>query len=153
VQVKPAEAPFVERMMFVFDNLTDDSADVVLRWEKLAVAFTVKVDVNATTLAKARKAVAEAKADDWRTPYQAASFCVQNSIAMADARQWLARSMSIKETMQNVALKARMLADEGNLREAVATGRKALEMGKAAKASSEALAQLEKMIAGWEAKK
>jgi hypothetical protein len=139
-------------MMFAFDNLTDDAADVVLRWEKLAVPFTVKVDVNATTLAKASKAVAEAKADDWRTPYQAAAFCVQNKVALADAQQWLAKSMTIKPTMQNLGLKARMLANDGNLKDAIATGKKALEMGKAAKASPEALAQLEKTIAGWEAK-
>lgn len=153
VQVKPVEVPFVERMMFVFDNLTDDSADVVLRWEKLAVAFTVKVDVNATTLAKARKAVAEAKADDWQTPYQAAAFCVRNKVALADAGQWLAKSISVKETVQNLGLKARMLADEGNFKDAVATGTRALELGKAAKANPETLAQLEKMVQGWAAKK
>ena len=44
IQAKPEAADFQERMGFEFDDLTDNSAKVVLRWEKLAVPFTVEVD-------------------------------------------------------------------------------------------------------------
>lgn len=150
VQVKPQEAAFVERMMFVFDNLTDDSGDVVLRWEKLAVPFTVKVDVKATTLARAEKAVASAAADDWQTPYQAAAYCFRSGIATEQANAWLERSLGIEQTPQNLGLKARRLANAGNLDDAITTAKKAVEMGKASGANT---AGLEKLIQEWEAKK
>jgi hypothetical protein len=150
VQVKPQEATFVERMMFVFDNLTDDSAEAVLRWEKLAVPFTIKVDVKATTLARAEKAVASAAADDWQTPYEAAAYCFRNDLATDQASAWLTKSIAVKETPQNLGLKARRLADAGSLDEAIATAKKAVEMGKAAGADT---SRLEKLVGEWEAKK
>jgi hypothetical protein len=149
VQVKPHEAPFVERMMFVFDNLTDTSADVVLRWEKLAVPFTVGVDVGSTTLARAEKAVAAAAVDDWQTPYQAASYCFRSDLAIDRANAWLEKSIAIKETPQNLGLKARRLAAAGSFEAAVATAKRAVEMGQAAGANTSAL---EKLIVEWEGK-
>jgi Protein of unknown function (DUF2911) len=153
IQVRPRAAPYVERMQFAFDDLTDDSANVVLRWEKLEVPFTVKVDVNGTTLAKARKSVADAKPDDWRTPYVAASFCVHNKVDLTEGKAWLAKSLAIKENVQNLSLKATILADEGDVKGAIAIGKRALAMGKAANANGEMLGELEKSITGWEAKK
>src|SRR6476469_1072987 len=64
-----------EWMMFTIDPVTDNSATVNIRWEKARVPFTVEIkDVVATTLLHAREAVAAAKGDDWRTPYQAAMY-------------------------------------------------------------------------------
>src|SRR6266566_6454771 len=74
VKVKPQMvADNQEWLMYSFDPVTDNSAQVNIRWEKVSVPFTVEVkDVTALTLQKARAAVAAAKADDWRTPFQAA---------------------------------------------------------------------------------
>jgi len=34
-------APHQEYMSFAFENETDTLADIVLRWEKLAISFTI----------------------------------------------------------------------------------------------------------------
>ena len=45
-----------EWLMYSFDPVTDNSAQVNIRWEKMRVPFTVEVkDVKATTLAKLRR--------------------------------------------------------------------------------------------------
>ncbi len=85
VKAKPREVPFTERMTFSFPNTTSDSTEVELAWEKLAVAFTVKVDVVGKVLADARKAMGELKADDWRTPARAAAFCADNNVSLDEA--------------------------------------------------------------------
>lgn len=150
IEVKPGTAPFVERMRFTFDDLTDDSANVVLRWEKLQVAFTVKVDAVGTTLAKARKEVASAAADDWRTPYMAASYCLGQKAAMDEGEAWLKKSLTVKVTPRNLGLKARYQAENGDIKGAIATAQKAIEMGKASGANTSGL---ERMLAEWEAMK
>jgi len=150
IEVQPEEAPFVERMRFTFDDLTDDSADVVLRWEKVKVAFTVKVDSVGATLARARKEVAAAAADDWRTPYMAAGYCLGQKTAMDEGEAWLKKSLAVKETPQNLGLKARFQAENGDVKGAIATARKAIEMAKAAGANT---AGLERMVSEWEAMK
>jgi hypothetical protein len=155
VKVKPKKVgDKQEWLMFGFDPVTEKSAQVNLRWEKVLVPFTVEVkDVNALAMEKARAAIAAAKLDDWQSPMQAANFAFQNKINTEEAMQWLDQSLKIKETFNNVSLKARVLADQGKLAEAIATGEKAIQVGKAANANAVSLANMEKLVAEWKAKK
>lgn len=142
-----------EWLAYSFDPVTDNSAQVNIRWEKLRVPFKVEVpDVKALTLQKARAAVAAAKPDDWRTPFQAANYILSSDdkTNAAEAMGWLEQSLKVKETYQNLAAKARVLAAQGKTAEAVATGEKAVVLGKEAKANT---TNLEKDIAQWKAKK
>src|SRR5687768_17048992 len=141
-----------EWLAYSFDPLTDNSAQVNIRWERLRVPFKVEVpDVKALTLQKARAAVAAAKPDDWRTPFQAASYILSgDDKTNAEALGWLEQSLKVRETYQSLALKARVLAAQGKTAEAVVLGEKAVVLGKEAKANT---ANLEKDIAQWKAKK
>ncbi|MGI9166939.1 MAG: DUF2911 domain-containing protein [Pyrinomonadaceae bacterium] len=153
VKVKPQTvADSQEWLMYTFDPVTDKSAQVNIRWEKVRVPFTVEVkDVNTLTLEKARIAIAAAKPDDWRTPLQAANYAFQNNNPSDDeeAMSWLERSIKVKETFGNMYSKARMLAFLGKTQEAIAAGEKALQLGKQEKANT---ADLEKRLAEWKAK-
>jgi hypothetical protein len=142
-----------EWLEYGFEPINDSSAKVNIRWEKVSVPFTVEVkDVMGLALAKARAAVAAAKPDDWTTPYQAANFAFSNpdKANLTEAAAWLDQSIKVKETYQNLARKARLLASQGKTQEAIALGDKALALGKAAKANT---AGLEKDLGEWKAKK
>jgi Protein of unknown function (DUF2911) len=142
-----------EWLAYSFDPVTDNSAQVNIRWEKLRVPFKVEVpDVKSLTIQKARAAVAAAKPDDWRTPLQAANYVFQSddTANTAEAMGWLEQSIKVSETFQNLYSKARALAAQGKTQEAVAVGEKALALGKEAKANT---ADLEKRLAEWKAKK
>lgn len=142
-----------EWLMYSFDPVTDNSAQVNVRWEKVRVPFKVEVkDVNALAIEKARAAIAAAKPDDWQVRAQAANFALQNKINTEEAMQWLDQSIKIKETFGNLSLKARTLAEQGKTAEAVATGEKAIQVGKAAKADAVAVATMEKRVAEWKSK-
>jgi hypothetical protein len=139
-----------ELLLYSFEPTADNAATVNIRWEKVRVPFTVQVDVVGTTLAKARKAIAEAKPDDWRTPYQAAGFAKQNN-DMADAGAWIDAalkaidtSIAAKSTFQNLSAKTSILLAAGRKDEAFATADKAIAQGKADKADT---AAFEKRIA------
>ena len=154
VKVKPESVnDNQEWLAYSFDPVTDNSAQVNIRWERLRVPFKVEVpDVKVLTLQKARAAVAAAKPDDWRTPLQAANyvFLGDDKTNTAEAIGWLEQSIKVKETFQNLYSKARLLAAQGKTAEAVATGEKALALGKEAKANT---ADLEKRLAEWKTKK
>jgi hypothetical protein len=142
-----------EWLEFWIDPVSDNSAQVNIRWEKVRVPFTVEVkDVTALAIEKARAAVAAAKPDDWNTPLQAANYAAANpeKADLAEASRWLDQSIKAKETYQNLAAKARLLAGQGKTAEAVTVGEKALALGKAAKANT---SNLEKNLAEWKAKK
>lgn len=142
-----------EWLMYSFDPVTDNSAQVNIRWEKLRLPFTVEVkDVKALTLTKMRAAVTAAKPDDWRTPLQAANyvFLSEDKMDPTEAIGWLEQSIKVKETFGNLYSKARLQASQGKTQEAIATGEKALVLGKEAKANT---ADLEKRLGEWKAKK
>ena len=131
--------------MFSFDPVTDDTAKVNIRWEKICVPFEVKVDVVATTLAHARTAVAAAKADDWRTRLNTGAFAMQNKDA-ADGTVWLGQaltivdaSIAVKETYQNLTGRFSILFALGRKDDALAAADKAIAFGKANKADTSGL--------------
>ncbi len=154
VKAKPETVPDnQEWLKFGIEPDGETSIKVTVRWEKLTVPFTVEVkEVNALAMLKARAALAAAKPDDWQSRAQAANFAFQNKLNTEEAMQWLDQSIKIKENFNNVGLKARMLAEQGKTAEAVAAGERAIQLGKEAKASPQAIANMEKLVSDWKAK-
>ena len=142
-----------ELLTYSFDPVTDDSAQVNIRWEKISVPFTVKVaDVAATTLTRLKTTVGNAKPDDWRTPLQAGNYLLNNKDAADDAQgmAWLDQSIKVKETFQNLAAKTNALYKAGKKEEAIALGEQAVQKGKADKVDT---ANFEKRLADMKAGK
>ncbi|MDQ3744475.1 MAG: DUF2911 domain-containing protein [Acidobacteriota bacterium] len=157
VKTKPQTvAENQENLIYTFDPVTDNSAQVNIRWEHVLVPFTVEVkDVKGLAMEKIRATVAAAKPDDWRTPLQAANYVFNNNLPNKDeAMQWLDKSLKVKETFGNLYTKARVLAGEGKTAEAVAAAEKALQIAKAPDSgvSQGNIADLEKRMADWKAK-
>jgi len=128
-----------EWLSYSFDPVTDDSAQVNIRWEKISVPFTVKVaDVAATTLTHLKNAVGNAKPDDWRTPLQAGNYLLNNKDTADDAQgmAWLDQSIKVKETFQNLVAKTNALYKAGKKEEAIALGEQAVQKGKADKVNT-----------------
>jgi hypothetical protein len=149
VTVTPTAADHEEWMRFSFENLTPNSAELVLRWEKLQVAVPIGVKVNDIVLAKARTELAAAKADDWRNPLRAAQFCFDNGVALDEGAKWLDQSLAIKKGYSNQSLKARWLAKDGKTKQAIAMANDAIAAGKAATPPADT-SSLEKRLAEWQ---
>lgn len=133
-----------EWLQFAIEPTADNSATVMISWEKLTVPFTVSVDLAATTMAHAREAVAAAKADDWRTPFNASGFANQNG-AKPEAAKWIDQSLkaldgsiTAKPTFQNLSAKATVLIAAGRKDEGLAIADKAIAQGKADKTDTAA---------------
>jgi len=130
VKATPSPAPHVERLTITFANVETESADVVIAWEKVQVAFPIKVDAVAKTVAKAREAVAGAKSDDWMTPLRAATFCIENKVNLDEANAWLDKALAANEHYYALLAKARLYNAKGDGANALAWVRKAIAKGK-----------------------
>lgn len=152
VEVTPQPAEHMEWMQFAFDEAGASSTTLSLRWEKLRVPVRIEVDVNGRVLAEARAAIAAAKADDWRTPYRAASWANDNNLAPEEVSQWAQSAWKAKENFYTLSLAAKLAQKAGNTREAVAQMTKAVALGKADKEiNAELVASNEKLIGEWTA--
>lgn len=148
-----------EALLFTIDPATPNSAVITIAWEKVRVPFIVSFDLAATTLPKAKIAVAAAKADDWSTPYRAAGFANDNG-DKASAATWIVQalkavdtSISAGETWANLQGKTNILLSAGRKDEALALADRAIATGKTQKADATALAAFEKRIAELKVKK
>ncbi|MBV9925366.1 MAG: DUF2911 domain-containing protein [Acidobacteria bacterium] len=131
VRVKPEwVADSQELLGYAVTAGTANTARVVLRWEKIAVPFTVEVpNQDALVRSKLEAAVAAAP-DDWRVPMQAAN-AYANDDKFEDALTWIDRSVKVKETFQNLRTKSLILAGMKKKDEAIAVGERAVARGKA----------------------
>ena len=154
VKAKTVAIPMRELFTIAFPQVTANSGEMVIAWEKLAAVVNIGVDTNAQFLANAKDAVAKAKPDDWRTALTAARYLNEQKYAPADAAAFLEKSLAVKETFANLSTKAGVLADAGKSKEAVVAAQKALSLKDAEpKPSAQAVEDLEKKVAAWKAAK
>ena len=155
ILVKADKEEFLETMTISFENVKMNSTDIVIAWEKVRVPFTVDVgDVIGRTLASVRTQMASLKADDFRTPAQAAGWVLNSKMTAnyEEALKWIDASIKAKETFGNLNTKARLLAGLNRKDEAIGTAEKAVAVGKAATPAADTT-DLEKMLAEWKATK
>jgi hypothetical protein len=158
VKTKPQMASDNQELLsYYIDAGEGDTGTVTLRWEKIAVPFTVKVkDVVASTMSRLRTFVGSAKADDPAPFVSAANYAKANKLT-DDAAKWYESALKAsdeqikgKPNFANYQRRANILAAAGRMQDALAAAEKAVEIGKAEKADT---AALEKRIADMKAGK
>ncbi len=155
VTAKPQIADFQETMAIGFENIRLNTADAVIAWEKVKVPFTIDVgDVNARTLNEFRKQMGALKADDVKTPTDGANWILTSKATgnYEEALNWVNAGLKNRETFGLLVTKARLLSELGKKSEAIATGEKAVQVGKASTPAANT-ANFEKTLAGWKAQK
>jgi hypothetical protein len=151
IKVKPQSHEFTEWMQFSLPAIAFEKATIALDWEKLRVPFEVEVNTIEQGLTNARAAMASLAPDDHQTAFRCASFAFQSNTALGEARQWVDKSISIKETWLNLRLKADMLAKDGKSSEAIEFAQRAIEKGRQ-DAPPEEVTKIEKQVSEWKAK-
>ncbi|MGH7731793.1 MAG: DUF2911 domain-containing protein [Candidatus Eiseniibacteriota bacterium] len=144
--------PHEEWMWLGFEDLTQNSGSLVLRWQRLRLAVPITAETNAIVLANARREIGLSDRDVWRNPLRAATWCFDNSVALAEGKAWLEKSIAAQPNHANLSLRARWLAKDGKKAEAIAAAKQAIAAGKAAKPVVDTAAT-EKLMAEWVAKK
>lgn len=118
-----------EWLSYTIPTVTDNSAQVLIRWEKMAVPFTVEIpNVKALMEQKIDAAVA-ANPTDWRIPLSVAGQYA-NDDDWDKSIAWTDKSIAVKPTFQNLSAKARYLYAAGRKAEAMTVAEKAVAQGK-----------------------
>jgi hypothetical protein len=147
VKVKPEAAPMLETFHIGFPSISATGAVLAIEWEKVRVPVKLGVEVDA----KLAKALAAADAAAWQSPLMAARYYFEQANNRPEAWKHLDRSIAASRNWANVSRKARFLAAESKLAEAVKAGEEALALAKADPAKPNVTA-FEKTVAEWKAK-
>lgn len=128
VTAKPVAGEMKETMTIGIEDVDENSANVVIAWEKVRVPFTVDIgDVNKRVVAKAQRQIVN---DQINT----ANFILSSKLTdqYANAIDMLDKSIATSETYAALTVKARILAEMGKKDEAIKVGERAVEVGKKA---------------------
>jgi len=143
VKAKPEEHHFMERMTFLFTDVTDNSASVNLLWDKLKVSFNIETNIQELFLSKAREQLS------WSPTFQAAQYCLTTNTNLEEAYKWIEASCLINEVYWNTRVKAQIQNKLGMKSEAIATMEKAIALGSKMESAPFDFDNMKKMLEDW----
>lgn len=128
VGATPHPAEPQERLAYTFDAPGVDSVVATLRWEKLALPITIKVDEKKVVADSLREQLRGFPRFFWQPWNQAAAWCVANETNLDEAATWAENSIAINENFTNLRVKAALLEKRGDQAQATALRRRSLEI-------------------------
>lgn len=143
VKAKPEEHHFMERMTFLFTDVTDNSVNVNLMWDKLKVSFKVETNTQELFLTKAREQLS------WSPTFQAAQYCLTTNSNLEEAYKWIEASCLISEVYWNTRVKAQIQNKLGMKNEAIATMEKTIVLGSKMESAPFDFDSMKKMLEDW----
>lgn len=143
IKAKPEEHHFMERMTFLFADVTDNSASVNLLWDKLKVSFNIETNTQDLFLSKAREQLS------WSPTFQAAQYCLTSNVNLEEALKWIEASCLINEVYWNTRVKAQIQNKLGMKKESITTMEKAIALGGKMESAPFDFDTMKKMLEDW----
>lgn len=127
VTVKGMVSDMTESMLFTFDNIKDESANLIFEWDK--VKWVIEITVASKDLAVKN---IEAKINEIENAYSvynsSAKYYLSSGLDLDKALMWSKKSVEISEKFWNVYTLSLIYEAKGDKKMALATAKKSLEL-------------------------
>lgn len=160
VEVMSEEALMTESFTIDINDIRDNSATLVLRWEKTQVRVPMKVEVHPLAVANIEQAIAEKEGTDeaWRVYRNAAGYYYNSKTDMDQALSYINQSIEMyPNSWYSFWVRAEILAEQEAHKDAVKAAKESIKVGeKMAKESDSEFGyteMIQKAIAEWSEKK
>ena len=114
-----------ERLVYMFNNTTDNSTVLEMVWDKVKIPITITVATDELAMASIRKVIEPGATDLGR----AARYCLDNKTNLAEALTWAARADELSERWYFSWLHAALLEANGKYDEALVKAEEAWTLG------------------------
>jgi hypothetical protein len=131
VPVRPRVADMHEALTYEFDDIRPGSAVVELLWGKVAVPFTVSVDVHALALESFRRQLRALPRYTWESWNDAATYLLNEKLALDTALAYADTSITNEDRYDNEMTRSKILLALNRPTDADVAERKALDLGTA----------------------
>lgn len=131
VTVKGMESNFRETMLFMFDNVKDESADLIFQWDRVSWVVPIKVASKDAAVKNI-----EAKINEVENAYgvynSSARYYLNAGLDLDKALMWSKKSVEISEKFWNVYTLSLIYEAMGDKKNAIASAKKSLELSEKA---------------------
>lgn len=107
-----------------FNKLTDNSADLSIKWEQTRVDFTIQTDVDPIVMADIKKQVIDAQSTNPALLYQAANYYFTSNKDVNQAYTWIKQSTDSDPKYWTLHLRAKIELSLGKKTEALESATK-----------------------------
>lgn len=107
-----------------FNKLTDNSADLSIKWEQTRVDFTIQTDVDPIVMADIKKQVIDAQSSNPALLYQAANYYFSSNKDANQAYAWIKQSTDSDPKYWTLHLRAKIELSLGKKTEALESATK-----------------------------
>lgn len=132
VMVSPTRTDFTETLLIDINNITPQSASIIIKWHRIMLSIPFKVDTDAHVKKNIDDAIAAGKDLD-KVYYSAANYYFAIKSDNETALTYIDKAIAIKKTHTNLFLKARILHKKGEIKEAIKLAEEAKKMAEEAK--------------------
>jgi hypothetical protein len=132
LKAKPENAQFTESLLINLDSLRNDSANLIIQWERTRVSIPTIFPTSQIAMQNIKNATQGTAT----TYYQAANYLLNNGGDLNAALDYVNKSISLQEGFYNDWVKAQILVKQGNYKDAATLANKAVTLGKAAGTNS-----------------
>ena len=116
--IKIRDHEFTESITYDFVNLTKNSTELVLNWEKKQFPVKIEFDVDAIVMANATQEIMGVKGFSWQAYASAAGYAATNKVNLEQAAKWAEQGVTINPSFQTIQTKANVLRLTGKAAEA-----------------------------------
>lgn len=109
VKVKPQASEMHEALTYDIDDPKPNAAVVTMRWEKVAVPFTVEIKTNEIVADHLKRQLRGLTQYEWQSWDDAATYFLAQKTNLDQALEFAGRSIEIEERYDNVMTKANIL--------------------------------------------
>ncbi len=127
IEVKASSSDMNETMLFYFENVKNDQAELVFEWEKVKWMVPIKVEVEEMAEKNIREKMDEIE-KNYRAYNSSARYYYDNDKDLEQALKWAQKSVEIEERFWNVYTLSLIQAKMGKKKEAIATAKKSMEL-------------------------
>ena len=129
ITAKPVRIANQEALTYEFDRPTPDSTVVTMRWEQVAVSFTVAVDTPAVVAESLRHQLRGRAQFEWQPWTEAANFLLDNHLSADEALKDADRAIEIEDRFESEFTRSRALTALGRTEVAADIRGKAVALG------------------------
>lgn len=101
VKVKPQTTEFNEFLTYSFADLTNNSAVVNLKWEKMMIPFKIEFNTQELVVKSFENQLKNRAGFNWQGWQQAAFYTLQNNVSLDKGEEWINKSISMQENAAN----------------------------------------------------
>lgn len=118
MKIQLRSIPHVELLTYDFTNITKNSAELVLNWEKKQFPVKIQYDVDKIVMANANEELKGSIGFIWQNTADAANYSLTNKVDLDKGLTWINKAITQNKNFETLSIKSGILTQLGKKEEA-----------------------------------